>query len=546
MRRALDAITFDTPVFVSNATTQAAEPSIRVDASDPNKRIWISAPTGLGASTRVIKDGGDLFWHSDDNGDTWAVHPETTIVGGGDSDATTGTGSVVYVTGLTLANVTLAASCDNGATFQTNPTSTIGTAEDRQWIDMYEDAPKPATPGAPDFLLDIGLIGPARVAFFQITSPPPACPPPVAGPLIDTALPTCTTPLQGDCYQWPGNLAVDENTGHVYVTYNTSGPPDKVVVARINGGAAGPVTQLDANIFTAASGRPDTFDSFTAVAVDTASNVYVVWTERIGGGALGETWSMYAYSTNGGTTWSPPIKVNQLPKTTTFPWPVAGGDGRLDIVYFGTDATGPSPETVAGSSQWKVYMAQSLNATSATPTFTEVAATGVMHQGSICTSGTGCGSGTRDLLDFFMIDIDEQGLANIAYTDNFNTPSEGGDAHQEWVTFVQQNGGTGLLDPTAVTLRSLDARAKGRGIELRWRTGAEPSLLGFNIFRSNPGAREKKVNRSLIRARGSVGGASYRLVDRSVRPRVTYLYRLQTVSRDGTRSWDRSIRVTPR
>lgn len=41
-----------------------------------------------------------------------------------------------------------------------------------------------------------------------------------------------------------------------------------------------------------------------------------------------------------------------------------------------------------------------------------------MHQGSICTSGTGCTAGTRDLLDFFQVDVDAQGLANIAYTDN--------------------------------------------------------------------------------------------------------------------------------
>jgi hypothetical protein len=254
---------------------------------------------------------------------------------------------------------------------------------------------------------------------------------------------------------------------------------------------------------------------------------------------------MYAYSTNNGVTWSAPIQVNQGPKTTAFPWPVAGAGGRLDIVYYGTDATGLSPEVLPGTSQWKVYMAQSLNATSASPTFTEVAATGVMHQGSVCTSGTGCAAGTRDLLDFFMIDIDEQCLANVAYTDNFNTPPPAGD-HQEWVTFVQQNGGPGLCTPTAVMLRSLDARAKGRGIELRWRTGAEPSLLGFNLFRSDSASREKKVNGSLIRARGSLRGVSYRLVDRNVRAGVTYLYRLQVVKADGTRSWDRSIRVTPR
>ena len=98
-------------------------------------------------------------------------------------------------------------------------------------------------------------------------------------------------------------------------------------------------------------------------------------------------------------------------------------------------------------------MAQSLNALSDNPKITEAPATGFMHQGRICTSGLGCDPGTRDLLDFFQVDIDEEGLANIAYTDNLNTPRDPGfpptipaDKHQEWVTFVQQKGGKGLFD----------------------------------------------------------------------------------------------------
>jgi hypothetical protein len=147
-----------------------------------------------------------------------------------------------------------------------------------------------------------------------------------------------------------------------------------------------------------------------------------------------------------GQTWSKPIKVNRAPQTTTFPWIVAGDAGKIDVVYYGTSAIGPSPEKVPDSSLWKVWMAQSLNATGKNPTFKEVAATGFMHQGSICTSGTGCAAGTRDLLDFFQVDVDAQGMANIAYTDNLNTPPDGSDPHQEWVTFVQQKGGKGLYD----------------------------------------------------------------------------------------------------
>jgi hypothetical protein len=445
---------FSRPVYVTSGPLyQAAEPSIRVDASDPNHRIWVTAPTSIGVDSRSLPGGGtqdgDLFWYSDNNGATWTVKgsPGPTIVGGGDSDVITGSAGQVYGTGLTLANITLAGSCDNGTTFATNPISNIGAVEDRQWIDMYEDRPKPAS--GPDFVLTYGGIAERKIWFHQVASAcPPGSPvpsPPVAGPRISATFGD-PNPAAADRYQWPGNIAVDENTGDVYVTYNTIGSPDKVIVTRIDNGAevvpTNPVT--DVHPVAAAANRPNTFDSFTVAAVDSASNVYVVWTERIPSEQGTDT--MLAVSKDRGQTWSAPITVNRLPEThtTVFPWIAAGGPGRISIVYYATSAAGPSPETVPNTSLWRVWMAKSVDATAATPTFREVPATGFMHQGSICTSGTGCAAGTRDLLDFFMVDLDEEGLANIAYTDNLNTPpqaatpTQAADAHQEWITFVQE------------------------------------------------------------------------------------------------------------
>jgi hypothetical protein len=453
---ATERISFDQPVYVSEGPThQAAEPSIRVDETDPNQRIWIGAPTGVGVNVRPLPAGenGDLVWSSDDDGRSWRFHAgpggvgSPTILGGGDTDLAIGPGPEVYVTGLTLANVTLAASCDNGETFTTNPVSNAGTVEDRQWIDTWEDHPKPALT-APDLLLNYGGVGERRIWFHQVVSP--LCAPPVAGPRIDTSTSECVGAIfDPDCYQWPGNIAVDETTGDVYVTFNTFGndePPhnDDVVVTRIDQGAVRPVTPADVHPVVAANDRPDTFDSFTVVAVDRGGNVYVVWSERHPERQATDT--MLAVSKDRGQTWTEPILVNRGPQTTTFPWIVAGDPGRIDIVYYGTNAKGPSPEEVPITSRWRVWMAQSVNALRTTPTFREVPATPFIHEGFVCTSGTGCAPGTRDLLDFFQIDVDAQGLANIAYTDNLNTPPDPatGDPHQEWVTFVQQKGGPTL------------------------------------------------------------------------------------------------------
>jgi hypothetical protein len=443
---------FDTPSQVSQGPAyQAAEPSIRVDAAHPLQRIWIAAPSGIGVDTRSLPaspvEAGDLLWYSDDHGYSWpyVTGPEgvgsPTIVGGGDSDVATAFGPQVYATGLTLANITLAASCAEGAdgTFTFNPISVLSPADDRQWIDTYEDHPAP--PGAPAFVLTYGNIGAGEILFNQVASP--GCGPPVGGPIIDASALDCQ--IGPDCYQWPGNVAVDETFGDAYVTYNTQGDPDNddIIVTRIDGGASRLSTQSDVVRFVAASHRPDTFDSFTVVAVDRAGNVYVVWSERQP--ATQTTDTMLAVSRNRGATWTQPVKVNSGAKTTTFPWIVAGDAGKIDVVYYGTSATGPSPEEVPAKSKWKVFMSQSLNALDASPTFKESAATGYMHQGSICTSGTGCATGTRDLLDFFQVDVDARGLANIAYTDNLNGPPDGSDPHQELIYFVKQQGGKALF-----------------------------------------------------------------------------------------------------
>jgi hypothetical protein len=48
------------------------------------------------------------------------------------------------------------------------------------------------------------------------------------------------------------------------------------------------------------------------------------------------------------------------------------------------------------------------------------------HVGVICTSGTGCAPGTRNLLDLFEVAIDSSGRAGIIYTDDTITTDASG------------------------------------------------------------------------------------------------------------------------
>jgi hypothetical protein len=91
---------------------------------------------------------------------------------------------------------------------------------------------------------------------------------------------------------------------------------------------------------------------------------------------------------------------------------------------------------------------------------------------------------------------------------------------------------------TAATVRDFNARPHAQGAMLRWTTGSESNLLGFNVWRFRNG-KGVKVNRTLIRAKraGEPKGASYSFPD--TRPGATrgLSYRLQLVDVQGKRTW---------
>jgi hypothetical protein len=100
---------------------------------------------------------------------------------------------------------------------------------------------------------------------------------------------------------------------------------------------------------------------------------------------------------------------------------------------------------------------------------------------------------------------------------------------------------TGQRIPTTPTANLvLDFRAHGgsRGTTLRWTTGSEAEIAGFNVWSYRNG-KGVKVNRTLIRAKrsGEPAGASYRFVDPVARVRRGLTYRLQLVDLKGKRSW---------
>jgi hypothetical protein len=63
-----------------------------------------------------------------------------------------------------------------------------------------------------------------------------------------------------------------------------------------------------------------------------------------------------------------------------------------------------------------------------------------MDRGAVCTSGTGCTAGGRNLLDFFETAADARGCLVTAFADNTVTPTAAA-----VVSYVRQTAGPGLL-----------------------------------------------------------------------------------------------------
>jgi hypothetical protein len=102
-----------------------------------------------------------------------------------------------------------------------------------------------------------------------------------------------------------------------------------------------------------------------------------------------------------------------------FPWVAANANGHVAVAWYGADAAGNSNTVPAATTNWNVFVAESVNGHASTPVFTQSLATDhVNHIGQISTGGF-LGTSDRSLSDFFQIAIDPTNhLINVAFDDN--------------------------------------------------------------------------------------------------------------------------------
>ena len=470
-----------------------AEPSIRnapAGQKDP-AAAYISAPAGLGSN----------FWRVDEvtNADgsrslkgSPPAQPDFGT-GGGDSeisvgqvDPATGCSTIAY-SGLhnidLLDNFTVARSRDCGRSFDLlNPYATQNTLTDRQWQTF--DGVK--TNHLIYHKVDTGQIVDSRSEDGGQTYVTLGTPAGATG-IIDAAhsytLPQVkignvvtdySRPVAGAKYPLSGEqvhtlYAVFAGTRDTADTTaaQTDSNYDHLDTIYLAASTDGGLTWTDKAAFsTGPTERRELDLVFPVLGVDRAGHLYAAWSDGFK--------VQYVSSADGGASWSSPYQVNTdnrgaIPdpgRADIFPWLMAGGDGRLDLVWYhgegGNTSFYRNPGTndaTNGSTSWTVAFAQLSSATArdaagaAAPTvgMYSNAVTPVMHQGSICNNGTTCDvnapglKGDRTLLDFFQVDIDAAGRANVAYVSDVATPGSA------TTTYTRQNSGTSALDGSAIT-----------------------------------------------------------------------------------------------
>ncbi|HEV3212853.1 MAG TPA: hypothetical protein VGZ03_05580 [Acidimicrobiales bacterium] len=548
------------------------EPDVKVDGRGV---LYSSMPFGFSTTQSFV-------WSSTDRGNSYQFVPgtvgvgkPTSCVGGGDTDLYVDGGNALYFSDLQgLTNISNSVSTDRGATWSTNCAGAPNSPDDRMWfagtgslkagdLTLYQDydAVESALPSGGNQLVE--TVSHDGTHFL---------------PVLNTGgLTTDCTGGSTDCVTnnegISGNQVVDPKTGNVFIAHtsingNSAGAAAGVMVAEgaITAGTTTSATwtespNLDGPLCpdptcVDASGNPEELagENFASIAEDGAGYLYVTFTagpidhansSDANFGALTAPEQVYVVHSltpvgaNPATiTWSKPTRVTGAgisAGTNTFPWIVAGSNGRVDVAWYhtseqseqGTCASGTGTCTRYGASsltkaEWSVQLGQSLNAHGAVPTYAlaRVSEAPVKH-GQICTNGLGCISGgDRSLGDFLQVTIDHQGAALVSYVFDTSGDTSGGEnagpvvisrqisgaSLLASVRRVTQNGGPGLA-VNSVTDPAGDARYVANGQVVA--AGKNLDLLGASLVDGPHGtlvAKLKVRSLSTLAASPTVGG----------------------------------------
>lgn len=427
-----------------------SEPIVK---ADPSGGLYASSIIGFSNSVSFL-------WKSQDHGKQWdlvnalpnlvpAQRPSFTH-GGGDSEivigprAPHGTGYTVSFYDLeSLADIGVATSFDSGKTFtaqDSNPLAGDVAGTDRQWGQLWRDPQ-----GRDHLFLLYNALQPANG---QRT-------------LVRESLDYGKTwknlgdggPLEGVFGAGAlGQLRVNEQ-GDLFFTSENSPSVNLVRGLRQKDG-----TYKFSSTKVSSEPGTNTRQLFITSALDSAGNIYVVWSRDEAGSKNTDTGTYLAVSTDKGKSFREPVKMNSGGVlNSVFPWVIAGDPGRVGVAFYGTKNKGDSS---SNEGPWDVYVAQSTDFLSKQPHVQQAKVSEhPSHTNPICFSGLGCTAGeaeNRNLGDFFQVDMDPtDGSLLVMWADTAN--QYGALAGSAVNSFSKQIGGPSLLNRKKVYARGFTA-----------------------------------------------------------------------------------------
>jgi hypothetical protein len=445
---------------------QGAEPSMAIDTSPTASRgdIYVAA---------IGDPNAPLEWHSYDSGKTWSQPVPFDTSGqlrGGDQDIVVNTNGDVLATDLDIAYASVQISKDQGKSF--NAGTQTAFEDDRPWLTA---AGQNVYVAYHDFTAETPMVCTSHDGGNTF----PACIPTFGG---DPSVANCvenTVPSRSLSID-PTNFSLNFMYSCSTTAENAQHPPfgplhDFYLAQSFDGG----LTWTTHTVFQAdtSNGKAPSYGNiFGNVAIDSGGNYYALFDGTADdNNADTNPYHVYlAVSRDHGQTWSTPMQVDHDANgagTHVLAHLAVTSPGNVDVVWYGTTATGEpngfcgtlvsqspctnssgepdglAPYTDANAPAWNVYLAQSTNALSASPTFKQVAANATpTHYGEICTNGLVCGSSDRSILDYISVAVDCKGFAHIAYGGNTKAQETAGET---FVHVANQTGGTALAPPAA-------------------------------------------------------------------------------------------------
>ncbi|HET7483518.1 MAG TPA: hypothetical protein VFK89_11730, partial [Actinomycetota bacterium] len=482
-QRSGSSVRFGSPSIVDPVHAYG-EPDYRISPLDGT--AYASGPWGTGTQRSVWNrstDGGRTFLAMHNPPIQSSSESATTIAGpgGGDTEISIdNTGKVYYADLAALASLKMAtwenSRCEDGCPSDTLQTQTIANPPqningyDRQWFALWD-------PEDPQAVRDAtGYTGPFPVNYllFAEALAGTSC---ASGSCESASYSTDGLTYSDSTMSYDmqndGPLVIEQSTGTVIEGISVDSLND-VGVAILTRDPANPDDPAlkNSRIVKVADLPGDMTDRalFPVPALDNAGNLYLVWVTRSDqlskdNPKAWQIWYAWSKKSSNWTDWSRPIKLSSAPSNTNvMPWATAGANGRLAVVWYGTDDQSHNPSTEGAHQEWNVYLNVVTNAASTSPNLHQQRVTRhPMHYGTVCLEGTGCIAvqGNRNLADFFEVTTDPRtGQIVIVYDDTSNditqTVANGqqvGDSAADHkgapiVTVALQNGGVGLLGRT--------------------------------------------------------------------------------------------------